>query len=129
MTTVLTEGKHAGEFLVSEANGARSRSTIVVASGQNLVAGQIFQLSGGEAVAFDAAVDTDGALIVPVAGIMWDNVDASASGANADVPGQTTIVRDAEVNLAELTFPTETTDGGEQALGVAGLALLGITCR
>jgi len=37
----LTEGQHAGEFLVSEANGRRSRETITVASGQDLSAGTV----------------------------------------------------------------------------------------
>ncbi len=38
---VLSEGQHAGEFLVSEANGSRSRETITVVSGQNLQAGHV----------------------------------------------------------------------------------------
>lgn len=34
--TTLTEGKHAGEFLISEASGHRSREEITVASGADL---------------------------------------------------------------------------------------------
>ena len=34
----LTEGQHTGEFVVSEANGTRSREKITVLSGQNLKA-------------------------------------------------------------------------------------------
>ena len=37
----LTESTHAGEFLVSEANGCRSRDTGTVVSGQDLVAGAV----------------------------------------------------------------------------------------
>lgn len=38
---ILTEGTHAGEFICSEANGSRSRDTIVVADGETLVAGAV----------------------------------------------------------------------------------------
>lgn len=39
--TEYTEGTHAGEFIVSEANGNRSRDKITVLSGQNLKAGAV----------------------------------------------------------------------------------------
>ena len=39
--TILTEGKHAAEFLVSEAGGSRSRERITVLSGETLVAGAV----------------------------------------------------------------------------------------
>lgn len=39
--TILTEGKHAAEFLVSEAAGSRSRERITVLSGETLVAGAV----------------------------------------------------------------------------------------
>lgn len=42
--TVLTEGPHAGEFIVSEANGARSREVITIGRSQTLVAGQVVAL-------------------------------------------------------------------------------------
>lgn len=38
---VLTEGQHAGEFIVSEANGWRSRDRVTVAEGENLKAGAV----------------------------------------------------------------------------------------
>jgi len=37
----LTEGQHAGEFLVSEAPGRRSREEVAVITGQNLKAGAV----------------------------------------------------------------------------------------
>ena len=40
MTTV-TEGRHPGEFIVSESNGTHSREEITIASGQNLQAGHV----------------------------------------------------------------------------------------
>ena len=42
--TILTEGQRAGEFLVSEAPGARSRETITIGRSQTLVAGQVVAL-------------------------------------------------------------------------------------
>lgn len=37
----LSEGKHTGEFILSEANGDRSRENIIVLSGENLKAGHV----------------------------------------------------------------------------------------
>lgn len=39
--TTLTEGRHAGEFIVSEGNGLISREEITVNAGESLVAGQV----------------------------------------------------------------------------------------
>ncbi|WP_228770478.1 head decoration protein [Pseudomonas aeruginosa] len=40
--TIKTEGVHAGEFLLSEANGSRSRENIVITAGSGrLVAGTL----------------------------------------------------------------------------------------
>lgn len=122
--TVLNEGRHAAEFLKSEANGTRSRDTATVASGQTLVAGEVVMLSGGELVAHDGALDTQGDVITPAVGIMWDAVDASA----AAVDGAVYVARDAEVNGEELTYPTESTAGGEKAAVQASLKTLGIVC-
>lgn len=46
--TTLTEGQHAGEFIVSEANKTRSREPVTVLSGQDLAAGAVLgQITGG----------------------------------------------------------------------------------
>ena len=47
-----TEGRHAGEFILSEANGNRSRETIIIASGRSLPAGTVIELSGGKGIGF-----------------------------------------------------------------------------
>jgi hypothetical protein len=128
MTTPLTEGKHRGEFIVSEAeaSGFRSRSTGTVLSGEVLVAGQIVEADGsGKLKALSGLLNTGLGLITEAAGIMYDNVDASAG----DATGAVFIARDAEVNGAELTYPTESTAGGEAAATNASLALLGIIVR
>ena len=96
-STSFTEPNHMEEFLASEGNGSISREVITVASGQNLKAGQPLQLSSGKAVAATGTVNTAGAIVTPVAGILAQDADASASGANADIPGVPYIARLAEV--------------------------------
>jgi hypothetical protein len=128
--TVLTEGKHRGEFIVSEANNTRSRKTGTVALGQNLVAGQLVALSGGSLIAMPGTLDTAGALTATCVGVLFDNYDATTDGdAGAAIAGAVYIDRDAEVLGAELTYPTETTDGDEAALCNVQLAALGIVVR
>lgn len=124
--TTLTEARHPGEFLVSEANGTRSREVAPVASGQVLKAGHVVQDNGsGKLVAFTGDTDTNGDVIVEAAGVLFAPVDASGG----EVAGQVYFARDAEVNLAELTHPVETTSGGETAATVASLKKLGIIAR
>lgn len=129
--TTFTEGKHPGEFLLSEANGHRSRKTGTVLSGQALVAGQVVALSGGKLIAMPGTLDTDGNLTATAVGVMFDNVDASSAGpfGAGDRAGAVYIARDAEVLADKLTFPDETTDGDEQAQVTTQLASLGIVCR
>lgn len=126
--TVFTEGRHAAEFILSEANGHRSRENGIVASGEDLAAGQVVQFDTGKLVAFDGATNSAGELLVEAAGILIAPVDASTTGTNADTPAAY-IARDAEVNDHLLTFPEETSGGNEHANAVASLALLGIVVR
>ena len=123
--TTLTEGRHAGEFLVSEANGDRSRATGTLLSGQDLQAGTVLCSQGGKLRALPGDLDSNGGLEAGAVGVLWANVDASGG----DVTGVVYIARDAEVNGNELTYPPETTNGGEEALTNASLALLGIIVR
>jgi len=111
----LTEGMHAGEFLISEGNGFISRDVITVVSGQNLAAGAVvgkITATGKYAAYNDGAADgTETA-----AGILFDAVDASAADAEGVI-----INKDAEVNGDELT--------GSDANGIADLLALGIKVR
>jgi hypothetical protein len=119
---VLTEGRHAGEFLVSEGNGAISRETITVLAGQTLQPGAVLGrvTAGGKYTALDpAAVDGSEA----AAGVLYGAVDASA----ADAAG-VAIVRLAEVNAAELVWPEGLT-AGEKSTALAELAALTIIAR
>lgn len=124
-----TEGRHTGEFKVSEAPGTLSRATGTVAKGQNLIAGTVVMLSAGKLVAHDGTLDSAGDVQTPVEGIIWDNVDASATGEDADVPNSVYIDRLAEVADGDLTFPTESTAGGEKAAVIASLLIRNIKTR
>lgn len=127
MTTSFTEGKHDGEFILSEANGTLSRETITVASGQNLVDGQVFQLSSGKAVAKDTLLNTAGSFITPPEGIIIGNWNATAGGLGAaDVLGVPYIKRYAEVKLSAVTLPAGTP---QIARAKVELAAAGIVTR
>lgn len=125
MTSSFTEAYHTAAFILSEANGHRSRESGTVASGQTLNAGEIVQLSAGKLIAANGALNTAGDVVTAVEGIVLAAVDASA----ADVDNVAYIARDAEVNDNLLTYPTETTLGGEKAATVASLADIGIIVR
>ena len=114
--TTLTEGRHAAEFLMSEANGMRSRENGTVASGENLVAGQLVKASGANLVAY-----TDGS--TPL-GVLLYNVDATGGALKAAY-----IARDAEVNVDMLTFPAENSDATVKTDAIAALKVLGIIAR
>lgn len=64
--TVFTEGRHAGEALISEAPGHRSRENVTVLSGENLAACEVIGrvLTGGAAVAtaFAGNAGSEGAM-------------------------------------------------------------------
>lgn len=121
MTTTLTEGRHTGEFILSEANGERSRENITIVSGQNLGAGAVLGkiTSGGKYTAIDQAA-SDGSQTA--AAVLIGAVDATS----ADAAGAA-IVRDAEVIGGNLDWggqsPTEVTTG------VTELAAVGIIVR
>jgi len=118
----LTEGKHTGEFIVSQANGARSRAAITVKSGQTIDVGELvgIETATGKYVAYDpdgtiAGSDT-------VAGISYAAVDATDGDMSAVI-----IARDAEVRGSDLTYNEATP--GTVTTEVAGLKALGIIVR
>jgi predicted metal-dependent enzyme (double-stranded beta helix superfamily) len=83
--TIKTEGVHNAEFLLSEANGDRSRKEVIVISGQNLAAGAVVKASTTKVTAY-ANTGT-------ATGILLHAVDASA-GDTAGV----VIARHAEID-------------------------------
>ena len=120
-----TEALHAGSHIAWEADAQISRETATVLSGQNLVAGELVMLSSGKLVAHDGALTTDGDVVTAVEGIMYDAVDATAG----DVAGAVYSKRLSVMKDVDLTYPTETTAGGEKAACQASMALNHLIAR
>lgn len=113
-----TEGRHAGEFLLSEANGTRSREEIiVVATAAALPSGQLLGklTATGEYAPYNPVAEpADGS--ETVAAVLWAPVAASESAQRT-----VGIVRDAEVIERLIT--------GLDASGKADLLNRGIVVR
>jgi hypothetical protein len=122
--TTLTEGKHAGGFLVWEVLRDYTRETVTIASGAGklepgTVLGKI--TTGGKYTGLAPAA-TNGSQTA--AGILWAGVDASA----ADAPGVVVLRGPALVNQHELVWPDGATEAQITAATTA-LAALGIILR
>ena len=117
----LTENTRAGEFILSEANGNRSRDNVVI-SGGNYVAGTVL----GKLTATGAYTEHDpGALdgSEAAAGILFAGVDASAADASGAI-----VSRDAEVDGDLLTYITGISTANRD-LAIADLLAFGIIVR
>lgn len=125
----LTEKQRPGEFLVSEGPGNYSREVLTLESGQTVVDGQVMmRASATKMVALDYGTETltEAADII---GIVLGDWDSSPTGTNADISGVPYIARLAEVDGSLLTYPDESSEGGEEAAVVAALLALGIVVR
>jgi len=118
--TVLYESRGTGAFLASESNGSRSRENATLAAG-NLAVGTVLALNGDGDYVQVAPAAADGT--ETAVAILYAAVDASAAPAKCVV-----IVRDAEVNQAELVWPDGITEG-EKTTGLAQLRAAGIIPR
>jgi hypothetical protein len=120
--TVKTEGNHDAEFLLSEAQGERSRRNITVVSGQNLVAGTVVGkiTSSGKYTAYDDD-NNDGS--EAAAGVLLCAVDATD-----DDKAGVIIDRDAEVK-DDLLVWASSNDATDITNGKADLEALGIRVR
>ena len=121
--TVLTEGNHRAEFLVSEANGTRSREIVTVISATALEPGTVLALQDDS---YYVPLDEDATSsdISVAAAVLYDAVDADSSDGLPAVA----IVRDAEVTGAELIWPTGIS-AGDKTTAIAQLAAAGIIVR
>jgi hypothetical protein len=121
MGTALTEGRHPGEFLMSEEPGQRSRDNIVIVSGQDLPAGQVLGkiTSSGKYAEYNNGA-SDGTQAA--AGILLYATDASAGDVAAAI-----INCDAEVKGDSLEWGSES--GSDITAGIADLLALGIKIR
>jgi len=122
-----TEGKHTGEFIVSEANGMRSRDkvTVTVPASTTFEPGTVLGQVAADSkfVQYDDA-ETDGR--EDAAAVLYDElVNAEVSAADIEA---TVIIRDAEVRDADLVFATGTS-AQDKLDAAADLKAIGIIVR
>jgi hypothetical protein len=114
--TTLTQGPRAAEFILSEANGQRSRENGSLLSGENLTAGTVLMAAGTKLVKYE--VDTTGSAAI---GVLIHDTDATGGDVACSY-----IARDAEVKREFLVGPGDT-DGDAEV--EASLKLVGIIVR
>lgn len=115
-------GPGTGNYIVSEANGTRSRDVVTIAAGQSLLPGAVLgKITASGLYTAVAPAATDGS--ESAAAVLYAAVDAT----DAEKPGVVT-ARDAEVAGHALIWPAGTTTQQEaEALGQ--LAAIGIVAR
>jgi len=115
--SIVNEGRHTGEHLLSEASGTRSREKVTVTlSGAALKAGTVLGkiTASGKYVPYNETGTDDGHRVA--AAILYDNLPAATGDVKAVVH-----LRDCEVNGACLT--------GIDANGKADLLASGVIVR
>ncbi|MEP0518561.1 MAG: head decoration protein [Hyphomicrobiales bacterium] len=122
----LTEGRHTGEFILTEANGKRSRDNVTVTftAAGNLAAGLVMGVitaSGKWKPHEDGA--SDGSEVA--AGILYDNVTAAAA---SDVVA-VMITRDAEAKRGALEWDATVSTPTLENAAIDDLATAGIVVR
>ena len=122
--TTLTEGKHAGGFLVWEVLRDFTRETVTLASGAGKLApgtvlGKI--TTGGKFTVLTPGA-TNGSQ--NAAGLLWDGVDAT----DADTLGVVILRGPAIVNRHEIVWPEGATEA-QITTATTALAALGIILR
>lgn len=122
-----TKARHADTFILSEANGLRSRDNIVIASGSGVVkAGTVVgkQTSGGKWEPSPAAATSDSGGSESAKGITIYEVDATSADAAVAA-----IRRDAEVNMHLLIYHSSVLTPAARTAKAAELATCGIFVR
>ena len=122
--TTLTEGKHAGGFLVWEVLRDYTRDTVTIASGAGKLApgtvlGKI--TTGGKYTVLTPGASNGSQ---NAAGILWAGVDATDS----DAPGVVILRGPAIVNRHEIIWPEGATEA-QITTATTALAALGIILR
>lgn len=128
--TVLIESRHPGEFLLSEANGQRSREEITIAAGSGVIApGAVLGRytsganTGKYALAPATAADPDVGHHVAIAVALY-GCDTTTSDRSIAA-----IHRDAEVSRHGLSYASSVDDATKRSAKAAQLAAVGIIVR
>jgi len=106
----LTEAFHTAEFLVSEANGSRSRESVIIAASQTLAAGAVL-----------AQVAVGAVTVTPDEGNTGDGVVTATAGAGTPVGTYAIAFTAAATNGGSFRV---TAPDGDQHDGVVGTALV-----
>ena len=125
--TILTEGRHTGEFLLSEADAGYSRDNVTIASGAGViqpgtVLGKI-TASGKFWPSTNASV-TETAGAQTALAVSLYRVDATSADVKAVV-----IARHAQVTAADLAYDASVNDATKKAAKATQLATVGIIVR
>lgn len=121
--TVKTEGRHAAEFVLSEASGTRSRGTAIIESGAGVIApGTVLGAKSTGKMVPSPVATTDGAEAAVAVALY--GCDATSADQTISI-----ISRDAEVNQKLLTFAADVDTDPEIVAKVAELAAVGIVAR
>ncbi len=126
MTTV-SEGRHAAEFVLSEAEGTRSRESVTLHGGftgaGKLKPGTVLgQITSGGKYAASPASGSDGSQTAKAVLIGWADIT------DGDVEAAV-IARDAEVNGDCLEYEATVDTDNEKAAKATQLAAVGIIVR
>ncbi|UQR66210.1 head decoration protein [Bradyrhizobium sp. C-145] len=123
MPTIFIEGRHPAEFILTEANGQRSRDNITIGASQTIVPGTVLGMvtADGSYLGFTtgAADGSQNAAAIAIYGV------TTGAGETAKIAA---ITRDAEVNGNILTWPAGIT-ALQKATAIAALAANGIIVR
>ena len=119
---ILKDSPGAGHFILSEANGYRSRQRMVVGLAQTLLAGQVLGklTTGGDYVKLAPAASDGSQTAVGIAFDDYVTTTEKVDGVSFE--------RDGEVTLDKLVWPAGITDI-QKAAAVAALAAKGVLAR
>lgn len=124
MPSLFLEPRHPGEFLLSEAEGQRSRESVTVASGAGIIApGTVLgRVTASGFFVPSPATGTDGSQTAVA--IALYGCDATSAAQRIAV-----IQRDAEVMADSLVYAASVTDAPGRAAKATQLAVNGIIVR
>ena len=122
--TTLTEKRHPGEFIHTEAVGNRSRGVVTIVSGAGIIAaGTVLgQITTGGKYQASAVGASDGSETAAAINIY----EVDATSADVEV---TALVRDCEVNNAVLTYHADRDQDAEKTAAHTDLETAGIIVR
>jgi hypothetical protein len=124
---ILTEATHAGEHVVSEANGSRSREAIIVAASQTLKAGHVVgKITSSGQIA--ALLDTDDPSLEDGSETAYGVLFAPVTTASGETAKGVIHTRDCELRSDQLVWPDDIASGDKDT-AIAALATRGIILR